>query len=122
MAADPAPWAAPTVATAPPRDRALRSSCAPYRSQGELVPSWSCERAENAICLRERTSRVTSTGQPGRNHAGRPRQRLVRGEGAWLGLAHAHASEPDPAAAGAAQQRLIVRRHEADDAPPLDGE
>jgi hypothetical protein len=47
---------------------------------------------------------------------------LVRGEGAWLGLADADASEPDPAAAGAAQQRLIVRRHEADDAPPLDGE
>jgi hypothetical protein len=50
----------------------------------------------------------------GRNHAGRPRHRLVRTEGAGFGLADADAGEPD-ATSALADERLIVQRRRSQD-------
>jgi hypothetical protein len=57
----------------------------------------------------------------GRNHAGRPRHRLVRAEGTRLGLAGADARQPD-ASATVADERGDVRRWPQDHPPPRDRE
>jgi hypothetical protein len=57
----------------------------------------------------------------GRNHAGRPRHRLVRAEGTRLGLAGAVAWQPD-APAAVPDERGDVRGRPQDHTPALDGE
>jgi hypothetical protein len=56
----------------------------------------------------------------GRNHAGRPRHRLVRAKRTRLGLAGAAARQPD-ASATVTDERRDVRRRPQDHASPVDG-
>ena len=60
-------------------------------------------------------SRERSTDFWGGNHAGRRRHRLVRAEGARLGLAHADASESDATTAIADERLIVERRWSQDD-------
>src|SRR6184192_3931918 len=77
--------------------------------------SSACYALANSLCLLA-TEAVTFLG---RNHAGRPRHRLVRAEGTRLGLAGADAWQPD-APATVPDERGDVRGRPQDHPPPFD--
>src|SRR5438309_6845242 len=95
--------------------RTRRSSRHPYKTPKRVVPALAMPDGIR-YASRERSTDF------GRNHAGRPRHRLVRTEGARLGLADTAASEPHATSALADERLIVQRRRSQDDAAPCGDE